>query len=284
MTGYRFEPLQGLPRLGPAPLRPRDSRFAPAPAELCQLAGVWKGQGLGPDWVCEPKHDGIRLLWIGGQMVTREGTPFTAAEHLRPEFERLERRCGMPMFFDSEWVAGSFLDTLAAFRRGHGNGRAHVFDAMSLDDWCRDRQHFELWERRPYLDYAFEDWEPTGVRLVEQWPVRSMAAFKAHLHEIWATGGEGLMLKRRSSPYTRARSNDWLKAKRKLKLEATILERISEAALRIEYQGRKLRIAISPAIRGETLSVGMTVSVTAMEWTPTGQLRNGIAVAMGDTT
>src|SRR5687768_11285391 len=93
MTGYRFQPLQDLPRLGPAPLPARDPRFAPAPAELCQLAGTWDGQALGPDWICEPKHDGIRLLWIGGQMVTRTGEPFHAAEHLRPEFERLERRC-----------------------------------------------------------------------------------------------------------------------------------------------------------------------------------------------
>jgi ATP-dependent DNA ligase len=284
LTGYSFEPLEGLPRLGPEPPPPRDPRFVPGPAELCQLAGTWSGEPLDWDWIAEEKFDGIRLLWIGGQMVTREGEPFHAAEHLRPLFERLERRCGMPMFFDSEYCEeGGFLATLAAFRRGHGNGKAILFDGMALDAWLTPtaRRTRTLQERRSLLASMFADWEPAGVQLVRQYGLLATRSAHELAQSIWDRGGEGIVLKRKDAPYARTRSTSWLKLKRKLRLVATVAERISEASLRVDYQGRKLRVSITPSLRPLTLAVGMTVVCEAMEWTKTGQLRSGVAVEMG---
>lgn len=282
---YTLKPLQGLPPFGPAPLPPRDSRFAPGPAEMCQLAGVYAGQPLDQDWVAEEKRDGIRLLWVGGLFLSREGLPLECAEHLRPEFERLERRCGRPMVFDSEYCEeAGFLATLAAAKRGQGNGKAWLFDGMALDLWKKGGTNRPLYDRRHILRLACEDLGGAGVHLVEQWTASTPAMARERVEKIWAAGGEGIILKRRSSRYARTRSADWLKLKKSLRIEATVIEKIGEAGLRVLYQGSKLRVTLPPRFRAIPLAVGMSVAIEAMEFTKTGALRQGMVVAMGDRT
>jgi hypothetical protein len=90
------------------------------------------------------------------------------------------------------------------------------------------------------------------------------------------------MLKRADSPYARARANSWLKVKRKLRLTCTYLERLKEgAAARVEYEGRKLRVAVPPPLRGNHYAEGQAIDVEAMEWTNTGQIRQGRIVENG---
>jgi hypothetical protein len=260
--------------------------FKHGPSELCQLALVaWELTRIPVtlDWVAEEKHDGIRLLWIGGQMVTREGEPFEAAEFMRPEFERLERRAGKPMFFDCEFfVYGGFLATLAAFKRGADNlnGMAYLFDGFPLDHWHAGGSKLCLADRRRILETIFDEWTPARVHLVTQRPCETVPGFVQMLAEgVWARGGEGLMLNDTRAPYERGRTASWLKVKRSLELKARVLEVLKDgAALRIEIEGRKLKVAVPPPQRfamGKWL-VGQEVTVTAMEWTPKGSLRQGM--------
>lgn len=280
-----------IPPLGGRPLDPpRDPRFAPAPAELCQLAAVYDAEKppRGGAWVMEEKHDGIRLLWLGGELVTRNGAPFAAAEHLRPMFERIETRCGLPMMLDAEYVAAprrpgqsGFLATLAAFRAGEpGAGTAFLFDGMPLGDWQGGGCPRPLDHRRRRLEGAFDGLRAGPVSLVEQWPGGEDMAIVTHrLRRIWARGGEGLMLKRRDSPYERRRAASWLKAKREMRLAVTVADVLNEgAALRVLFEGRKLRVAVPPALRG-SVAPGDNVTVAAMEWTEAGALRQGRLVA-----
>lgn len=257
--------------------------FRHGPSELCQLALSWELERRLIDrqhWVAEEKHDGIRLLWIGGQMVTREGEPFEAAEHLREEFQRLERRAGKPMFFDSEFVMpGGFLAALSAFKRGADNleGRAVMFDGFALDHWHAGGSKMPLGDRRRILEAIYDDWKPLHVLLAPRLPLRGVP-IRALAEDVWAWGGEGLMLKDTREPYVRGRSSSWLKVKRSLKLVCRVLDVLSDgAALRVEYQGRKLKVAVPPPQRSAMAPylVGMDVTVTAMEWTPKGMLRQG---------
>lgn len=271
------------PAIGPAQPPPRDPRFLHGPAELCQLAGVWNGKALkGGPWVVEEKIDGIRCLWIDGQIITREGEPMACAEHLRPELERLQRRFGVPMVFDGEYVEpGGFLLTLAAFRKGEGIGRFHWFDAMPVEVWREGRTTCSLASRRRLMEIGLGDWSPRWIVLAPQRPVVENEDLAQLAQWFWDRGGEGMMLKDASAPYTRARSNAWLKVKRNLRLEAVLLELLKDgAAARVDYQGNRLRVAVPPPLRGK-LTPSQRVAIEAMEWTEKGQLRQGRVVENG---
>lgn len=304
--------VANLPPLGPAPLRPRDPRFVHAPAELCQLAGVWKGKPLGSDWIVEEKVDGIRMLWIGdasggGSIVTRKGEPLLCAEHLRPELERLQRRFGYPVVLDGEYqVDGGFLPTLAALRRakrarprkpkidkdGHEipesppNGIFHWFDALPVEEWHQwptGRACWPLSSRRSVMEVALGGWRPQGIVLAPQRRIVPSEDIERLAQWMWDKGGEGLMLKHGAAPYVRRRAPTWLKVKRKLRLEAVLLEVLNDgAAARVEYQGVKLRVAVPPPLRGNlTPHARQRVVVEAMEWTENGALRQGRIVETG---
>lgn len=276
--------FEGLPPLGPAQPPTPDPRFRHGPSELCQLALSWElGRRIvSPGWVMQEKFDGIRLLWIGGELVTREGNAFTAAEHLRPAFKRLERRAGKPMFFDCEYIsAGGFFAALRELKREEGTGTAMLFDGFPLEQWERGQSLLPQDGRRRILETIFgDDYRPDGLSLVNQWPAPATpAAIQAAAAAVWLRGGEGLVLKERGATYARARNASWLKVKRSLRLCCTVLEIVKDgAALRVEYQGRKLRVAVPPDQRRHMLPylVGMKVVVEAMEWTEKGSLRQGM--------
>ena len=281
-----------LPPLnGPPPPSPYAIGFKHGPPELCQLALDWERRRPlpSPDWVLEEKFDGIRLLWIGGDLRTREGEPFEAAEHLRETFERLERRAGKPMFFDGEFgTPNGFLDSLAAFRRGADNkaGGVRLFDGFPLEQWRDGKSKLTQEGRRRILESIFDEWKPEGVRLVDQWPAPwAPANVLINAEAIWANGGEGLMVKHRHRHYERARNGHWLKIKRSLRLRCTVLEILKDgAAVRVEYQGCKLRVAVPPPLRGNAKPsiVGTSVMVEAMEFTEKGSLRQGRVESFGD--
>lgn len=276
-----FPEASALPPLGPPPLAPRDPRFVHGPAELCQLAGTWNGQPLPHgDWAIEEKVDGIRMLWIGdgcggGEIVTRNGEPFDAAEHLRPELERLQRRFGMPMMFDGEYFEeGGFLPTLSAFRKGTGTGRFYWFDAMPTVYWTIGTSNSGKF-RRVTMEASLDEWAPDGIVLAPQRHVVEGEDLQRLAEWFWAQGKEGMVLKDMAAPYVRGRRPTWLKVKRELELRAALDEVLEDgAAAKVLYEGRRLRVAVPTHLRG-TLCEGRAVWVKAMEWTETGRLRQG---------
>jgi ATP-dependent DNA ligase len=225
----------------------------------------------------EEKIDGIRMLWIDGAIVTRKGEPLACAEHLRSELERLQHRFGVPMVFDGEYQeAGGFLATLKAFREGEGCGRFHLFDAVPLQHWRAGSWSRPLSERRGLMEMALDDWTPKSIVLSPQRSIVENEDLMRLAQWFWDRGGEGMVLKDASAPYVRGRRPTWLKVKQTLRLTCTYLERLKDgAAARVEYQGRKLRVAVPPPLRGNCYVAGQAVEVEAMEWTDTGQLRQG---------
>lgn len=266
----------------PPPLAPRDPRFAPRPTEIVQLAGVWDAAALPVGWEAEEKVDGIRCAWIEGQLFSREGAGLEIP-HVAAELARLERRFGQRMMLDGEYQEpGGFLDTLA-WHSSRGKrapaGTFHLFDAVPLDDWRADACEEPLTERRRFIAAALGDWEPQHVRRVLPLPVANRREVEQLAATVWARGGEGLMLKDGASLYRRERSASWLKVKRKLALTGVVREILHNGkALSVEIGGRKVRV--SSQLR-PTPSVGMHVSIEAMEWSNTGALRQGIAVGIG---
>lgn len=266
----------------PPPLAPRNPAFIPLPVEMCQLASVWNPAPLPPGWDAEEKHDGVRVIWSAGALWSRGGN-LLPLDHVAADLARLERRYGEAMVFDGEYVEpDGFHATLAAIEpdfKGERRGVFHIFDALPAEQWQTDTCGEPLSARRDAIGWAMGDWSPAHVRRVQATPVAGRGDVEAMAAEIWARGGEGLVLKRRDSLYRRVRSRDWLKHKRALALRGVIVEMTGARGARVEIGGRRYGVSFAPGLRS-TPVVGMTVDVTAMEYTGTGALRQGRIVAM----
>lgn len=212
------------------------SALARRPRELCQLAGDWRG-GL-PNhgaWV-EEKLDGVRACWIGGELLTREGIPIGGIDHIAYRLRSIEKAAGHGIFFDGEFIApGGYRATLRHIGQGlraPEQGTLHLFDATPSGEWAQGGSDRPLYERKamlrawvPMAADPARDWtwrpgthgkEPDGLALsiVSDIWCATQAEVERLANEIWARGGEGVMLKDAESPYRRNRSAAWLKYKR----------------------------------------------------------------------
>jgi ATP-dependent DNA ligase len=207
---------------------------------LCQLAASWSGRDLPIAATVEEKRDGFRALWLRDHqdkpgLYSRNGIPLPGVEHITHQLAAFERHAGQPLFLDGEFCVGE-TDTLATTKRwverdhkfGGTAGKLYLFDGLAFDDWMRGGTDTPLWQRKERLqalalavetDQAHAwDWRP-GSRGDEPNPVELVTATEVWCVDdaieqagaIWASGGEGIMLKDLEAPYRRCRSNAWLK-------------------------------------------------------------------------
>lgn len=218
-------------------------RFLPKlrPASLCQLAGRWGGKVPDGGIACEEKRDGWRALWFPGidgkpGLWTRQGQAIEGAAHIAHWLSIMEHVAGVPMMFDGEFqVDGTLAATKQwcerGWRTGGNAGRLYLFDAVPLADWqaghCETRwidrkAHLADIMRRALASPLAWEWAPgtrgkhEGALPVEILPdtwLFTADDVRDEARRVWASGGEGLMLKDPEAPYTRSRSDAWLKVK-----------------------------------------------------------------------
>jgi DNA ligase D-like protein (predicted ligase) len=170
--------------------------------------------------VYEPKLDGQRsLLWRRGETVrllTRNEKDYTA--HYPDLSAAIVRDETPPLIADGEIVA--FDGDVTSFSRLQGrmqNARPnaanvaavpvyfYLFDLIWFDGY--DLSALPLVARKSVLREAFTFDDP--IRFSDHLDQEGEVAFEA----ACARGWEGLVAKRAASPYTHARSKDWLKFK-----------------------------------------------------------------------
>jgi bifunctional non-homologous end joining protein LigD len=143
----------------------------------------------GPEWIFERKFDGIRLLAFRRDDDVKLFSRNRLPQHLPPVAEAIRRLPLREVILDGEMT----WDRAAAY---------HVFDVMWLDG--RDLMAHPLDDRRAVL------------RRLPLWrPLRHVDAIDEP--EPWVRacreGWEGVIAKRRDSPYKQRRSPHWLKMK-----------------------------------------------------------------------
>jgi ATP-dependent DNA ligase len=216
--GWAVEPA---PFVGTAPAYCTEPRMIPghSPVGLVQLAGVWKRELHPSDAAVEPKIDGHRIEWLGGdtrRLLSREGSAMGCATHCIPALRELELRFGEAMMFDGEFtVPGGLKETLRAFRRNKpvAGGVFWLFDAMPLRLWEKGGTDEPLAERKNRIARRFGN-DPICASLgrvldhaMDADQTETMAA------ALWRQGYEGLVIKDRAAGYTRGRNNNYLKLK-----------------------------------------------------------------------
>ncbi len=187
---------------------------AHAAAPRPMLAGLYRpGLVLADYWVSE-KYDGVRALWDGRALFTRQG-----------------HRIQAPAWFTHGWPHEPLDGELWA---GHGRFERAASAA------ARDQPLDAAWQGLRYMVFdlpaqggAFDARLqrlralPTGLatlQVVAQRKVESEAQLQALLAATVRAGGEGLMLRRGDSPYRPGeRSDDLLKLKPHQDAEATVI-------------------------------------------------------------
>jgi DNA ligase D-like protein (predicted ligase) len=173
-----------------------------------------------PAWVFEAKLDGQRsLLWTRRstvRLITRNEKDRTS--HYPDLVEALQRYDAAPLIADGEIVA--FRGDVTSFSRLQErmqNARPsaaqvaavpvffYLFDLIWFDGY--DLSALPLLARKSVLRRAIDFEDP--IRFSEHLDEEGEVAFRAACEKGW----EGLIAKRASSPYTHARSKDWLKFK-----------------------------------------------------------------------
>jgi ATP-dependent DNA ligase len=206
------------------------------PRELVQLAGEWRGGLPNDGTMVEEKLDGVRAYYLGNTLRTREGVEIGGVGHILHRLAGIERAYGRPLMLDGEFIApGGFQATLKHIAQGlraPEQGTLHLFDCLHADEWQANDCDRPLYERKAMLarlvgiqsdgddgwtwragTYGKELDAPPVAIIPDVW-CGTQADVEQMTAEIWARGGEGVMLKDAESVYRRERSNTWRKYKR----------------------------------------------------------------------
>ncbi len=209
------------------------------PTSLCALAGNWQGEMPDGGAMTESKLDGWRLLYIDGQCFTRNGMPYKGVRHIERALALLQMQFDRPHFLDGEFVVGTGIHTLAQTKahqdsgwKGGDAGTLWLFDTVPLDRWRSDDCEMPLYERKKALGGAIrgmmgapEAWElgwtegvECPVKIVpDQWAFDRGDVERMAL-DVWARGGEGVLVKDAESLYRRRRSEAWQKYRKDISL------------------------------------------------------------------
>ncbi len=188
--------------------------YAAANAPELPLAHVYKqGVNLEDYWLSE-KLDGVRAVWDGKQLLSKQGNIYHAPDWFIAEFP------AQPL--DGElWIARNSFERLMGIVRDDIPGTAWrevrymVFDAPI--------PNMIFTHRIDKLKLLFKGIHSPYLRLVEQSRISSHEALMKKLDKVVDAGGEGLMLHKGNSYYLAGRSNNLLKVKSYQDAEARVI-------------------------------------------------------------
>lgn len=231
----------------------------PAPA----LANNYHpGLNLSQYWVSE-KYDGVRALWDGQRLISRQGMPIAA-----------------PAWFTANWPAAAMDGELWAGRGLFDVAQSAVARATPQDaQWQQLRymvfdlpRSAGLWpERQALLEQLVAAAKQAWLQQVPQWQVPSHAQLQAQLQQLTEQGAEGLMLRRADALYRSGRSDDLIKLKTVDDAEATVVGYVPgqgkyqgmTGALIVQMpSGQQFRLGsgLSDALRAQPPALGTVVS------------------------
>ena len=168
---------------------------------------------IGSDWLHEIKHDGYRTISVivrgRAQIFTRRGHDWSARmPNIKAALERLKVKSavidGEVVMTDKDGVSDFFALHLALARKSAPHAILMAFDVLELDG--EDLRPRPLEERRARLEKL--------LRKPGLW-LQCSAATEGEGLEIWRAacdvGLEGIVSKRRGSPYRSGKSTSWQK-------------------------------------------------------------------------
>lgn len=180
------------------------------------------------EYVMSEKLDGVRALWNGKQLITRNGRVINAPACFTKDFP--------PFMLDGElWIGrGEFEKILALVQKDCTHCPCHspstdkhqslwdkvgyyVFDvpACGLESSQKAPKPCTLFERLSVLESYLSSkvGKATRITPIKHQPITSEKELFAHLRDLSKQGAEGLVLRKINAPYEQTRSTNALKLK-----------------------------------------------------------------------
>jgi len=208
---------------------------------LCQLASDWRGTTPIGGMMFEQKFDGWRALRFHGidgvaRLFTRNGMILNGCAHIERRLAAIEEAYGERLMIDGELVVDGTLEATkrwaeTGWRAGGDRGVFHAFDVVPFSAWQRGGWDEPLVKRKALLEALIKASEPVSdgwtwpagskgaptpiaVRLVKDGWATDAGDVLDEARRVWASAGEGIMLKDAEAPYRRTRNDAWQKVKR----------------------------------------------------------------------
>lgn len=226
------------------------------------------------DYLVSEKLDGIRAIWDGQQLISRQGHPIHAPAWFTKDFPA--------RVLDGElWIArGHFEQLSSVVRQSNPDDAAwrqvayYVFELPEAEgDFSQRVQQIAEIARHVHSPY---------LKRLPQFRVSDRTTLKRTLDSIVAKRGEGLMLHRADAPYLTGRSHVLLKLKPQLDAEAKVIAYVPGKG---KYQGKmgallvetldgkqfKLGTGFTDAERAHPPPIGSLVTYTYRDVTKNGK-------------
>lgn len=213
-------------------------------------------------WLMSEKLDGVRAVWDGERLVSRNGNAFAAPSWFTDPLP--------PFAIDGElWTQRADFDRIQSITsrdQPHAGWRAisyNVFEVPGAEGGLLER----LGNLQAWLDAN----PVTHLRVIEQTPVRDRAHLKQTMDAVIAGGGEGLVLRKPEVSYRSGRDDSALKLKRFQDAEALVIGyragkgrlKGMTGALQVETaDGRRFFVGsgLSDAQRANPPAIGSTIT------------------------
>lgn len=226
------------------------------------------------EYLVSEKLDGMRAIWNGEQLISRQGHPIHAPAWFIKDFPR--------QALDGElWIARGQFELLSSTVRqsipedaAWRQVRYYVFELPDAEGPFADRaKRIEQLTRKANSPY---------LKAIKQFRVYDEQALQRTLDSVVAKRGEGLMLHRADAPYVTGRNHALLKLKPQLDAEAKVIAHLPGKG---KYQGKmgallvqapdgmqfKLGTGFSDAERAHPPAIGSTVTYTYRDVTKKGK-------------
>ncbi len=166
-------------------------------------------------WLISEKLDGIRGVWDGEKMWSRQGKEIYTPEYFTENFP--------PFPLDGElWVGrGLFQQTMSVVRQQFPDDRWKTVKYLVFDGMYDLTSPFK--ERHDVVKTWFEVNQTSFVKVVDQIPCTGQTQLKLILDNVIQVNGEGLMIRDPEAPYEGKRTKSILKIKPIYDAEAKIL-------------------------------------------------------------
>lgn len=185
------------------------------------LLKEWRGQNVS-GWLMSEKFDGVRSLWDGQKLISREGNDLNAPAWFTQSLPTVA--------LDGELVCGDLQKTISVVRTGNGweGMKLMVFDAPSDEPLNKRLNVLRL------LDLP-------GHCTKVSYRINEKADFMSYEEEIFSRGGEGVVLRDGNAGYTSGRSSRDLKFKRTSTCEGTVMGKAGDY-VKLYHNGKLFKI------------------------------------------
>lgn len=178
--------------------------LSPLLLNAAMLLGLYKDQNLS-GWVMSEKYDGVRAIWDGKRLKSRNDLAFNEPKFWSADF---------PPF----WLDGEL------YTRANDFERISSIVAKSDERWGEilylvfdvPNAKGDLFERLAVLKEYLKEHQnlQKRIKIIEQIPIKSREHAFSFLDEISSRGGEGVVLRNPKASYENARSKNILKLKK----------------------------------------------------------------------